>query len=228
MDSKKKQIVEKYKSEEKMLISDLRTITELLRAPDGCPWDREQTHESIRENFIEETYEVAEAIDISDTGLLEEELGDVLLQVVFHACIEEENGGFDFDDVTNGICRKLVLRHPHVFGNVSADTTEQVLSNWDKIKQESKHQTTVAETRRSVAKSLPALMRAEKLIGRAAKAGYLDEAVPQNGSSIGEKMLRLVLEAREAGLDAEHELYKACDELISRVEISENSKSSKS
>ena len=133
MDSKKKQIVEKYKSEEKMLISDLRTITELLRAPDGCPWDREQTHESIRENFIEETYEVAEAIDISDTGLLEEELGDVLLQVVFHACIEEENGGFDFDDVTNGICRKLVLRHPHVFGNVSADTTEQVLSNWDKI-----------------------------------------------------------------------------------------------
>ena len=208
-----------------MLISDLRAITGLLRAPDGCPWDREQTHESIRGNFIEETYEVVEAIDTSDTELLEEELGDVLLQVVFHACIEEEKGGFDFEDVTDGICRKLILRHPHVFGDVNADTTEQVLSNWDKIKQRSKHQTTVTETLSSVAKSLPALMRAEKLIGRAAKAGYLDAAVPQSGSSIGERMLGLVLEAKTAGIDAEQELYKECDELISRVEIAERSKS---
>lgn len=199
MDSIKNQIVEKYKNGDKMLISDLRAITGLLRAPDGCPWDREQTHESIRGNFIEETYEVVEAIDTSDTELLEEELGDVLLQVVFHACIEEEKGGFDFEDVTDGICRKLILRHPHVFGDVNADTTEQVLSNWDKIKQRSKHQTTVTETLSSVAKSLPALMRAEKLIGRAAKAGYLDAAVPQSGSSIGERMLGLVLEAKTAG-----------------------------
>lgn len=225
MDSIKNQIVEKYKNGEKMLISDLRAITGLLRAPDGCPWDREQTHESIRGNFIEETYEVVEAIDTSDTELLEEELGDVLLQVVFHACIEEEKGGFDFDDVTDGICRKLILRHPHVFGDVNADTTEQVLLNWDKIKQRSKRQTTVTETLRSVAKSLPALMRAEKLIGRAAKAGYLDVAVPQNGSSLGERMLGLVLEAKTAGIDAEQELYKECDELISRVEIAERSKS---
>ncbi len=225
MDSIKNQIVEKYKNGDKMLISDLRAITGLLRAPDGCPWDREQTHESIRGNFIEETYEVVEAIDTSDTELLEEELGDVLLQVVFHACIEEEKGGFDFEDVTDGICRKLILRHPHVFGDVNADTTEQVLSNWDKIKQRSKHQTTVTETLSSVAKSLPALMRAEKLIGRAAKAGYLDAAVPQSGSSIGERMLGLVLEAKTAGIDAEQELYKECDELISRVEIAERSKS---
>ena len=225
MDSIKNQIVEKYKNGDKMLISDLRAITGLLRAPDGCPWDREQTHESIRGNFIEETYEVVEAIDTSDTELLEEELGDVLLQVVFHACIEEEKGGFDFEDVTDGICRKIILRHPHVFGDVNADTTEQVLSNWDKIKQRSKHQTTVTETLSSVAKSLPALMRAEKLIGRAAKAGYLDAAVPQSGSSIGERMLGLVLEAKTAGIDAEQELYKECDELISRVEIAERSKS---
>ena len=225
MDSIKNQIVEKYKNGDKMLISDLRAITGLLRAPDGCPWDREQTHESIRGNFIEETYEVVEAIDTSDTELLEEELGDVLLQVVFHACIEEEKGGFDFEDVTDGICRKLILRHPHVFGDVNADTTEQVLSNWDKIKKRSKHQTTVTETLSSVAKSLPALMRAEKLIGRAAKAGYLDAAVPQSGSSIGERMLGLVLEAKTAGIDAEQELYKECDELISRVEIAERSKS---
>ena len=225
MDSIKNQIVEKYKNGDKMLISDLRAITGLLRAPDGCPWDREQTHESIRGNFIEEMYEVVEAIDTSDTELLEEELGDVLLQVVFHACIEEEKGGFDFEDVTDGICRKLILRHPHVFGDVNADTTEQVLSNWDKIKQRSKHQTTVTETLSSVAKSLPALMRAEKLIGRAAKAGYLDAAVPQSGSSIGERMLGLVLEAKTAGIDAEQELYKECDELISRVEIAERSKS---
>ena len=208
MDSIKNQIVEKYKNGDKMLISDLRAITGLLRAPDGCPWDREQTHESIRGNFIEETYEVVEAIDTSDTELL-----------------EEEKGGFDFEDVTDGICRKLILRHPHVFGDVNADTTEQVLSNWDKIKQRSKHQTTVTETLSSVAKSLPALMRAEKLIGRAAKAGYLDAAVPQSGSSIGERMLGLVLEAKTAGIDAEQELYKECDELISRVEIAERSKS---
>lgn len=108
---------------------------------------------------------------------------------------------------------------------MNAGTTEQVLSNWDKIKQRSKHQTTVTETLSSVAKSLPALMRAEKLIGRAAKAGYLDAAVPQSGSSIGERMLGLVLEAKTAGIDAEQELYKECDELISRVEIAERSKS---
>ncbi len=208
--------------EKKYDITPLSDCLQTLLGPGGCPWDREQTHESIRGNFIEETYEVVEAIDTSDTELLEEELGDVLLQVVFHACIEEEKGGFDFEDVTDGICRKLILRHPHVFGDVNADTTEQVLSNWDKIKQRSKHQTTVTETLSSVAKSLPALMRAEKLIGRAAKAGYLDAAVPQSGSSIGERMLGLVLEAKTAGIDAEQELYKECDELISRVEIAES------
>ena len=214
-----------FEIKDKYDIDDLLEVTRILRSENGCPWDREQTHESIRGNFIEETYEVVEAIDTSDTELLEEELGDVLLQVVFHACIEEEKGGFDFEDVTDGICRKLILRHPHVFGDVNADTTEQVLSNWDKIKQRSKHQTTVTETLSSVAKSLPALMRAEKLIGRAAKAGYLDAAVPQSGSSIGERMLGLVLEAKTAGIDAEQELYKECDELISRVEIAERSKS---
>lgn len=143
----------------------------------------------------------------------------------FTHALKRKKGGFDFEDVTDGICRKLILRHPHVFGDVNADTTEQVLSNWDKIKQRSKHQTTVTETLSSVAKSLPALMRAEKLIGRAAKAGYLDAAVPQSGSSIGERMLGLVLEAKTAGIDAEQELYKECDELISRVEIAERSKS---
>ncbi|MDD2956067.1 MAG: nucleoside triphosphate pyrophosphohydrolase [Oscillospiraceae bacterium] len=151
---------------------DLLRIMEILRGPDGCPWDREQTHESIRKNFIEETYEVAEAIDSGDKALLREELGDVLLQVVFHARMEEENGGFSMEDVCDGICQKLILRHPHIFGDVKAENSEQVLKNWDAIKKKEKHQETAADTLESVPKLLPALMRAAKVQQRAARAGF--------------------------------------------------------
>jgi len=101
-------------------MEDLLRIMELLRAPEGCPWDREQTHQSIRRNMLEEAYEVAEAIDNRDTANLKEELGDVLLQVVFHSRMAQEEGLFTFDDVVDGICKKLVFRHPHVFGTVEA------------------------------------------------------------------------------------------------------------
>lgn len=117
---------------------DLIEIMKLLRAPNGCPWDKEQTHESIRQNFIEETYEVIEAIDTKDKELLKEELGDVLLQVVFHSEMESEIGSFNIDDVCDGICKKLIIRHPHIFADVTADTTEEVLNNWDKIKMQTK------------------------------------------------------------------------------------------
>ena len=119
-------------------VSDLLRIMEILRAPGGCPWDREQDHLSIRSNFIEETYEVVEAIDNGDSDALREELGDVLLQVVFHTQMEKEKGVFDFDGVADGICKKLIERHPHVFGNVKVDGAEEVLTNWDKIKRASK------------------------------------------------------------------------------------------
>ncbi len=110
-----------FETKDRYGIQDLLKIMEMLRAPGGCPWDREQTHESIRKNMIEETYEVVEAIDNQDSELLKEELGDVLLQVVFHSRIEQEAGRFDFDDVCDGICKKLIVRHPHVFGDVIAD-----------------------------------------------------------------------------------------------------------
>lgn len=129
-----------YPKKESYNVEDLRRIVEHLRSEEGCPWDREQTHESIRQDLLEETYEAAEAIDLQDTELLKEELGDVLLQVVFHSRMEEEKGSFDFDAVCDGICRKLITRHPHVFADVNVENTDEVLTNWEKIKQESKGQ----------------------------------------------------------------------------------------
>ena len=125
---------ERLKIKESYDIEDLRKILEILRSAEGCPGDREQTHESIIRGFIEETYEVVEAIEKNDAKLLCEELGDVLLQIIFHSRLEEEKNGFTFDDVVTGVCRKMIVRHPHVFGNVSADTSDEVLDNWDKIK----------------------------------------------------------------------------------------------
>ena len=123
-----------FKPKDSYSFEDLVEIMRLLRSENGCPWDREQTHESIRRNFIEEAYEAVEAIDKKDDANLCEELGDVLLQVVFHARIAEEDSRFDIGDVADGICKKLVLRHPHIFGDVSANTSEEVLRNWDEIK----------------------------------------------------------------------------------------------
>ena len=151
---------------------DLRRIVAVLRAPNGCPWDARQTHGSIRKNFIEETYEAVEAIDKGDDALLCEELGDVLLQVGLHTQMAAERGAFDWDSVTDGICRKLIERHPHVFGDVSVTGVDNVLSNWDAIKRRSKGQGSTAEAMASVPRELPALMRAQKLQQKAAKAGF--------------------------------------------------------
>ena len=156
-----------FEFKEKYTISDLLEIMRLLRTPEGCPWDREQTHESIRSNLLEETHEALEAIDRGDMPLLQEELGDVLLQVVFHAQMEQEKGSFTFDDVVDGICKKLVVRHPHVFGGVTADDAGQVLKNWDAIKRETKGGKTQADMLRAVPRALPALMRAGKVQNRA-------------------------------------------------------------
>lgn len=169
---------------EKYFFEDLVAITKILRSDEGCPWDREQTHKSIRMNFVEETFEACEAIDNDDPVLLLEELGDVLAQVVFHAELETEVGRFDINDVADGVCKKFIERHPHVFGDVSAETSDEVLRNWDDIKRREKKQKTHFDAMDSVARSLPALMRAEKLQSKAKKAG-----LPQkNLSELSEKI----------------------------------------
>ncbi len=165
-------MTENFKFKDRYDIQDLLEIMSILRAPGGCPWDAEQTHESIKKDFIEETYEVIEAINKKDKVLLEEELGDVLLQVVFHSQISQEAGEFDFSDVCDGICKKLVERHPHVFGSVSVSGTEDVLNNWDTIKRKSKGQKTQGSSMLKVPKELPALMRSQKIQSKAKKAGF--------------------------------------------------------
>ena len=144
-------------SKDSYSVKDLVEIVRLLRAPGGCPWDREQTHESLRRNFLEESYEVVEAIDQGSAEHLKEELGDVLLQVVFHTGIETEAGGFNLDDVADGICKKLIYRHPHVFGDITVSGTGEVLSNWEELKRKEKGQATHTDALASVARSLPAL-----------------------------------------------------------------------
>lgn len=156
-------------NKEQYTLDDLRTLTEVLRSPDGCPWDREQTHQSIRNDLIEECYEVVEAIDNADPVLLREELGDVLFQVYFHARIEEEAGRFSIDEVAGDICAKMIYRHPHVFGDTVAENSEKVLENWEKLKKAEKHRDTVRASMDAVPHMLPALMRAQKIAGKAIK-----------------------------------------------------------
>lgn len=205
--------LEQLKNKDVYTMDDLVEIMKYLRV--GCPWDKEQTHESIRVCFIEEVYEVCDAIDKKDPDLMCEELGDVLLQVVFHAQMAEEDGEFTLSDAIDGICRKLIIRHPHVFGDVKADTSGQVLYNWDKIKQETKGQKSVGETLRDVPKSLPGLMRAQKTAKRAAKGkGYELCTDEVDEHSLGEQLFRLCSAAQRAGIDAEEALYRYCDEFV--------------
>lgn len=220
-------------------IDDLLEIVKILRSPEGCPWDMEQTHKSIKNDFIEEVYEAIEAIDLDDKELLREELGDVLLQVVFHCQIERENENFVFDDICNELCHKLIVRHPHVFGNVSVSDTNEVLKNWDNIKKETKGQETYTDTLESVAKSLPALMRAQKLGKRAMRAGMdfesaegafecikseteeLSEAIKEGNAEhieeeFGDLLFSCVNVARHLGIDAEQALTNASEKFIKR------------
>ena len=203
---------------EKYGFRDLVEITKILRSDEGCPWDREQTHKSIRMNFVEEVYEACEAIDNEDAELLLEELGDVLAQVVFHAELESEVGRFDIDDVADGVCKKFILRHPHVFGDVTADTSDEVLENWDDIKRKEKSHNTHFSAMDSVARSLPALMRAEKLQSKAKKAGLLQKDISElsdsikkeldlgNDMNVGNILLDVVRVSRLLGVNPEQEL----------------------
>ena len=176
-------------------INDLLSIMKILRSENGCPWDKVQTHESIRTDLIEECYEVCEGIDRNSPEILREELGDLLMQVVFHAQIETEKNHFDFDDVCNDICQKLIYRHPHVFGEVKADTEDEVLKNWDALKKASKKQETYTETLESVPKTFPALLRGEKVCKRAARAGLpinnAEDCINKIQAALGELSRRI-------------------------------------
>ncbi len=152
--------------------SHLTEIMALLRAPEGCPWDREQDHESLKQYLIEEAYEVLEAIDLKDGDKLLEELGDLLLQVVFHAQVAKEHGEFDIMDVTTRICRKMIDRHTHIFGNAKADTAKEVVSNWEAIKKQEKGLISHTQVLKDIPSNLPALMRGYKVQKKAALAGF--------------------------------------------------------
>ena len=220
-------------------ISDLLDIMQVLRSENGCPWDKEQTHTSIRQDLLEECYETVEAINADSVPMMREELGDVLLQVVFHCQLEAEQSHFTFDDVCDEVCRKLVVRHPHVFGSVTAETSEEVLKNWDSIKQESKHQKTATETLEAVCKALPALMYAQKIGKRAARAGMdwrcaedalqyvrletdeLESAMKSGdsqavGEELGDLLFSCVNTARHLNIDAETALRAASEKFLAR------------
>lgn len=147
-------------------------VVEMLRAPDGCPWDREQTHESILSDMVEEVYEFFEAVENKDRSHMKEELGDVLMQVVFHSQIAKEDNNFTIEDVANEIADKLIRRHPHVFGDLIVDSTETVLTKWEAIKLQEKGKEDRHSILDGIPKGLPALFRAEKLQKKAAKTGF--------------------------------------------------------
>lgn len=226
--------VSKFVGKARYTVEDLLEILTILRSPQGCPWDREQDHKSIRRDFLEECYEAIEAIDTDNTELLREELGDVLLQVAFHSEIEREQGHFDFADVVSGVAEKMVVRHPHVFADTKADTTDQVLSNWDQIKRETKKQKSNREVLESVSPAMPALMRAQKVRKKAAGMGAetgdaealkasisasVQAATPENGAQLlGQALFDVTELARKLGVDAERALYETCKAYIAGFE----------
>ncbi len=233
-----------YPQKERYDFNDLIEIVKILRAPGGCPWDMAQTHESIRSNFIEETYEAIEAIDTKDTELLKEELGDVLLQVALHSEMEREAGSFDMNDVCDGICKKLIIRHPHVFGDKSAGDEKEAMQNWNAVKMQTKHQKTQTEAMQSISRALPSLMRSEKIQRKAAKVGFdwenvygaLDKlseeiselkvaithsTIENQTEELGDVLFSVVNVSRFLGVDSEKALYQTCDKFINRFSMVE-------
>ena len=211
-------------------VADFRRLLHLLRQKDGCPWDSVQTHHSIRNNFLEETYEVCEAIDTEDTALLREELGDVLMQVIFHASIEEDAGHFNLDDVADAACRKLIFRHPALFGKEGGQS-------WEELKHREKGFSTRTEALDAVARSLPSTWRARKIQKRAADTGFdwpdavgplakVDEEAQEQHQAVAEQsnveeelgdlLFAVVNAARHLGIDPEQALNRASDKFISR------------
>lgn len=217
-------VIESLMSKSSYNFDDLCDLVAVLRSENGCPWDREQTNKSIRNCIIDETYEFIEGLDNEDNELMCEELGDVLFQIVFHSDITRDNGSFDVNDVIDGICKKMIIRHPHVFGDVNVKNSQDVLLNWENIKNDEKKRKTPYEQLDSVAKSLPSLMRAQKLVGKAQKNNLIENSdfdseivavldcldklkVAKNSDCLGELLFRICSLARTMDVEAEEILY---------------------
>ena len=236
--------MKEFEIKERYDLEDYRALIRYLRGPGGCPWDRAQTHESIRRNLIEEAYEAAHAIDSGDTENLREELGDLLMQVLLHADMERESGGFDLDDVADTACKKLVFRHPHVFGERQAPDADAALTAWEERKRAEKGQKSVSESMVSVPENLPALWRAEKIQKKAAAVGFewpdaswtlvklreeteelsqgMEAADPENiFEEVGDVLFCAVNAARMQGVDPEAALHAACEKFIRRFDYME-------
>ena len=225
--------VERLLSQSSYNFEDLCTILAILRGEGGCPWDAEQTHTSIRKNFIEETYEVIEAIDTENFDLLREELGDVMLQVVFHAQMEKEAGRFDINDVANDVCIKLIHRHPHIFGDIKANTADEVLSNWEAIKNVEKKRESMYDRLSSIPSMTPALMRAQKLSKKSGEYVSIDdselisraqallssmESTSESNSEmlVGELLFTVSALCYKKDVDAEEALYKYSNSFVEK------------
>lgn len=226
--------IKQFGSKEKYTLADVRELVAILRGKDGCAWDREQTHESVRNAMIEETYEFIEGLDKKDIPLMREELGDVLFQVLFHAQIAEENGDFDIDAIADEMCKKMVLRHPHVFGDVTVKDSGEVLQNWEKIKKTEKSRDTLQKQLESVSSALPSLIRAEKLLSRSKKEGIAVEKEPaalierikqkaaaltpeSDAQQIGELLFAVTSLTYAQKLNAEQALYEQNNRYIAGV-----------
>jgi len=220
--------------------ADLVSVMERLRSRNGCPWDKEQTHESLKRYLVEESYEVLDAIDANDMDALYDELGDVLLQVVFHSRIAQQQGEFDIFDVTTAICSKMISRHTHIFGQAAAGSPDEVVANWEKIKKGEKGQRTQADVLCGVPKSMPALMRSGKVQHKAAHVGFdfsdagqafekLQEEIGEvRGSGketladeCGDLLFSAVNVVRLLGVEPETALQKATDKFIARFAVVE-------
>ncbi len=197
-------------------MDDLVTLVRILRDPvKGCRWDMEQTHSSVRHNFVEEAYEVVDAIDCDDVDMLCEELGDVLLQVCLHTEMEYEKGNFDIDKVCDGVCKKLIFRHPHIFADTKVDSTDDILKNWDELKKQEKSQKSLKDSIDGITKALPALMYSKKLqkvLGQTDDVKTAGQMVVREANSLGSTptreeigalLYRTVSLARAAGMDPE-------------------------
>jgi len=202
--------------EKNYTFEDLIEIVKTLRGENGCPWDMEQTHQSIKHSIIEEGYELIETLDNEEWEDVADESGDLLLQIVFHAQIGKEKGEYDIDDVINAVCKKLIHRHPHVFGDVNVENSEEVLRNWNQIKREERSQKTVAQDMAEVSKYLPALMRAEKIQGKAQRDGYVFSEPVLVAENIS-KLINIMLSNSDADV-AEKYIGKMLFDIVSMSE----------
>lgn len=231
--------MEQFTIKDHYTFEDLLALTRFLRSPNGCPWDSVQTHKSVRRNFIEEVYEACEAIDQDDPEHMCEELGDVLYQVMFHADMEREAGRFTMETVCDYVCKKLVARHPFLFANESAATPDDALDRWDNVKRTLNGHRTHTQAMDSVSRTLPSLWRAEKLLGKAEKAGLRREnafaalealeketarlrsaleAEEDVSETLGDTLFAAVGVARQLKLDPEDVLSDASERFIRRFE----------